>query len=435
MTVDFEHMLADSPDPETTALRLQRLCEDDATHVAIESLTPPLLKDLLTIIGTSNFLFHFICRHPEMINLMGQRFSLVHSELQAVKDFDALRMFKYRALLKLTWMDVSYNYDYSEVLDGLSVLAEKILQHAFKLALAPEDYDSVSRLMTVFGLGKLGASELNYSSDIDLIFVSANVEDTDMDIHSVQSLLMDSIRKVSHCMEETTAEGFLYRVDLKLRPWGNSGPLCMTLDATEHYYEASSEPWERFAWLRSRVVAGSETIGNELQERLKPFVFIRSLSTDDLERFVQIKQDMSKARKRRGHWNIKVGEGGIRDIEFFAQMLQIVNAAEHEELQKTNTISVLSGLVSAGLLSEIEEKELVNSYLFLRRLENRLQMIDERQTHELPDARKERLKLARSLRIAGNSNEEILDNFENELFVNQSIAKMYFERILPQQSL
>lgn len=236
-------------------------------------------------------------------------------------------------------------------------------------------------------------------------------------------------------MEETTAEGFLYRVDLKLRPWGNSGPLCMTLDATEHYYEASSEAWERFAWLRSRVVAGSRAIGNELQQRMKPFVFIRSLSTDDLDRFIQIKQDMSKARKRRGHWNVKVGEGGIRDIEFFAQMLQIVNAAEHEELQKTNTLSVLSGLASSGLLSETEEKELVNSYLFLRRLENRLQMIDERQTHELPDARKERLKLARSLRIAGNSNEEILNNFENELFVNQSIAKMYFERILPQQSL
>jgi len=158
------------------------------------------------------------------------------------------------------------------------------------------------------------------------------------------------------------------------------------------------------------------------------------LSTDDLDRFVQIKHDMSKARKRRGHWNVKLGEGGIRDIEFFAQMLQIVNAAEYEVLQKTNTISILAGLTSSGLLSVLEEKELVNSYLFLRRLENRLQMIDEQQTHELPDARKDRLKLARSMRINGESNDEILDNFENELSVNQSIAKMYFDRILPQQT-
>ena len=143
---------------------------------------------------------------------------------------------------------------------------------------------------------------------------------------------------------------------------------------------------------------------------------------------------MSKARKRRGHWNVKLGEGGIRDIEFFAQMLQLVNAAEHEALQKTNTLSVLNGLCSAGILNDAEKSELQNSYLFLRRLENRLQMIDERQTHDLPDSRKERLKLAISLRISGENSDEILDNFENELFVNQSIAKMYFDRVLPQQS-
>ncbi len=435
MAVDIDRLLKVSPDPDTTALRWQRLCEDDSVRSTIEVLSAPLLGDLFTIIGTSNFLFHFICRHPQTIALLGEKFVLDENELAAVKDFDALRLFKYRALFKLTWMDVSCACDYSEVLDGLSVLAEKIIQHSLRLALEPEDYVNVCRYMTVFGLGKLGASELNYSSDVDLIFISANVEDTGMDVESIQALLIDSIRKVSRAMEERTEEGFLYRVDLKLRPWGSSGPLCMAIDAAEHYYEASSEPWERFAWLRSRVVAGSEEIGRELKQRMLPFVFLRSLSTDDLDRFVEIKHDMSKARKRRGHWNVKLGEGGIRDIEFFAQMLQIVNAAEHEVLRKTNTISILAGLTSSGLLSAAEEKELVNSYLFLRRLENRLQMIDEQQTHELPDARKDRLKLARSMRIAGENNDEILDNFENELSVNQSIAKMYFERILPQQSL
>ena len=174
-------------------------------------------------------------------------------------------------------------------------------------------------------------------------------------------------------------------------------------------------------------------VGKELELRMRPFVFMRSLSTEDLERFVQIKNDMARARKRRGKWNVKVGEGGIRDIEFFTQILQIVNAAEHDELQKTNTVEILNGLTSAGVLKNEEGKELLNSYLFLRRLENRLQMVDERQTHELPDARNERLKIARSLRIDGTSNDEIMDNFENALFMNQSVAKMYFEKILPQQ--
>lgn len=434
MTENIDSLLAKSPDPEITGLRLQKLLEDEGAGQTINSLSADLLTDFLTIIGTSNFLYHFLCRHPQMISLLGEKFSITESDLESVQDFDALRLFKYQQLLKLTWMDVSYKYDYSEVLDGLSILAESIIQHSFKLVLDSKDYTKVCSWMTVFGLGKLGASELNYSSDVDLIFVSANIEDTAEDINAVQSLLIDSIRKVSHAIEATTSEGFLYRVDLKLRPWGSSGPLCMTLDATENYYEASSEPWERFAWLRSRVVACSEMIGEELQKRMKPFVFMRSLSTDDLEKFVQIKNDMSKARKRRGHWNVKLGEGGIRDIEFFAQMLQLVNAAEHEALQKTNTLSVLKGLCSVGILSDSEKSELEHSYLFLRRLENRLQMIDERQTHDLPDSRKERLKLAVSLRISGENDEEILDSFENELFVNQSIAKMYFDRVLPQQS-
>ena len=431
--VDYlDKLLQGSPDPELTALRLQRLYEDDATRLAIESLSASLLNDFLTIIGSSDFLFHCICRHPQMIDLVGQKYSIDDSELNGVRDFDSLRLFKYRALFKLTWMDVSYQYNYSEVLNGLSVLAEAIFRHSLRLALAPNDYKNVCEWMTVFALGKLGASELNYSSDIDLVFVSANAEDIGVDIEVVQSLLINSIRTVSQAIEERTEEGFLYRVDLKLRPWGSSGPLCMGLDATEHYYEASSEPWERFAWLRSRVIAGSQEIGKELKQRLQPFIFMRSLSTDDLDRFLQIKHDMSKARKRRGHWNVKVGEGGIRDIEFFVQILQIVNAADHDVLQKTNTIEVLGGLTSSGILTGVEEKELLHSYLFLRRLENRLQMIDERQTHELPELQKERIKIARSLRIKGDSNDEILDNFENELFVNQSIARKYFERVLPQ---
>ncbi len=332
MTIDFDYWLEKSPDPETTALRLQRICEDAFSRKAVESLAIPLFNDLLTIIGTSDFLFHFLCRHPENIKLLGKKFSIDDYNLDEVLSFDSLRLFKYQQLLKLTWMDISYKHDYVEVLDGLSVLAETILQHSFNLALKPEDFKKVNQWMSVFGLGKLGASELNYSSDIDLIFVSANIEDTETDIHGVQSLLMDSIRKVSHAIEKKTTEGFLYRVDLKLRPWGSSGPLCMSLDATEQYYEASSEPWERFAWLRSRLVAGSEEVGSELQNRMRPFIFMRSLSTEDLEKFVLIKNDMSKARKRRGHWNVKLGEGGIRDIAFLAQILQLVNAAEHREL-------------------------------------------------------------------------------------------------------
>jgi len=434
MAADIDRLLSASPDPELTGRRLEQLQEDTQARRIIDSLSESLLEDLLCILGSSGFLFNLVSRYPGMLELVGREFELRTEDMKEVKDFDALRRFKYEALLRLTWMDITGRFHYPVILNGLSRLAEAIVQESFRLALPPGKLENVRKWLAVFALGKLGASELNYSSDIDLVCVSANAEDVDAPLEELQSLLMESIRTVSRRIEEKTMDGFLYRVDLKLRPWGSSGPLCMGLDATEHYYEASSEPWERFAWLRSRVIAGSRAIGEELQQRLRPFIFMRSLSTDDLDRFVQIKNEMSRARKRRGHWNVKVGEGGIRDIEFFTQMLQIVNAGRHPELQKTSTLQVLKGLAVTGMLTEEERSELTNSYLFLRRLENRLQMVDERQTHELPDSRRDRLVIARSLRVEGKTDDEILNNFENELFVNQSIAKMYFERVLPQQA-
>jgi glutamate-ammonia-ligase adenylyltransferase len=205
----------------------------------------------------------------------------------------------------------------------------------------------------------------------------------------------------------------------------------MAIDDMEHYYEASSDAWERFAWLRARPVAGSKVLGSDLLERMRPFVFSRSLSSSDLDRFVEIKNEMSKARRRRGHWNVKLGDGGIRDIEFFVQMLQLVNGGTRPQLRTPGTLQALDGLSGLGLIHADERRELRSSYLFLRRLENRLQMADEGQTHEVPDDPRRRLVLARSLDVAGESDDEVLHRFEAELLVHRSIAQGYFERILP----
>ena len=140
---------------------------------------------------------------------------------------------------------------------------------------------------------------------------------------------------------------------------------------------------------------------------------------------------MCSSRRKKGHWNVKVGEGGIRDIEFFIQMLQMVNAYQFPELQDTGTISILNGLKKHSLIEEKAAAELLHSYLFLRKLENRLQMVEEQQTHELPDELKKRIIIARSMGIAGESDNETLDTFESELFANQMIAKSYFDKILP----
>lgn len=433
MATDIDLLIEKSADPDLAESRYQSLSENPESQKLIHGMEPERLTLLLNLISSSTFLYHLLLRKPYIIELTGQIFSETESFNYIAKDPEELKNFKYCSLFKLSCMDISGEHSYEKVLSGLTILADTVIRNTIALASAELGITDVEDKLAVIGLGKLGASELNYSSDIDLIFVSDNIENSTEENQKSHSDLVAVIREFCKFMETGTSDGFLYRVDLKLRPWGSSGPLFMPLDATEQYYEASSEPWERFAWLRGRVVGGSAQIGNDILKRLHPFVYKRSLSSDDLDKFVQIKHDMRKARKRKGCWNVKLGEGGIRDIEFFAQILQIANGAENPSLVQTNTLSIITALVQCGLLNEVEQKELEHSYLFLRRLENRLQMVDERQTHDLPDSVSERIRLARSLGFAGESNDEILDNFENELFVNQSIATNYFSRVLPQE--
>jgi len=430
---NLDSLIEASPDPQTTAFRLERLFEDPGILKSIERLPQELFARLVTIISISKFLFHFICRHPDAIDLLGVRYVDDRKSLSKIDNLDELRIHKYYELFKITWMDLAGDCKYQEILQALSNLAVTVTQKTLELCTRMDHHGIVNESMTVMALGKLGACELNYSSDIDLIFVSVNPDDSLEDYHALQELLIDALRSMNRSLEQKTAEGFLYRVDMKLRPWGRSGPLVMAIDDTENYYAASSEPWERFAWLRARYIAGSENLAADLLTRLHPFIYKRSLGSDDLQHFVEIKDNMSKARRRQGHWNVKVGRGGIRDIEFFIQILQLVNAGRHTVLQTTSTLTALSGLRACGLISMEEEHDLHESYIFLRRLENRLQMFEENQTHDLPDERSRRLVLARSLKRSAGSmdNDQILNEFEEELITHQSIAAKYFERILP----
>lgn len=150
--------------------------------------------------------------------------------------------------------------EYEQILNSISRLADFIFNQVVVLTLPETHMQIVNQHLAAFGMGKLGASELNFSSDIDLIFVCSNTADVDIEIYHYQKVLQDSIRLMSSQLEKKTSEGFFYRVDLKLRPWGRSGPMVMTINETENYYEASSEVWERFAWLRARQIMGATTV-------------------------------------------------------------------------------------------------------------------------------------------------------------------------------
>ena len=450
---DFQELIAAAPDPEVAALRFDRMYEDAALREEMDRLPASLAADFVNIIGYSTFLFNYVCRNPHTIRLLGEPCEITPAQLDGIQDAEALRRFKYEQLLKITWMDISEQYPYELVLDRLSLLADLILQKAFALCFNEGGKNGLAQYVSIFALGKLGASELNYSSDVDLIFAAANYDEIGgLKSHELQAELSKGLRQFTRMLEETTRSGFLYRVDLKLRPWGKSGPLFLSVDETENYYQASTEAWERLTWLRARCVAGSPELGQELLTRLRPFVFIRSMSAEDLERFVAIKGEMARIRARSGQWHVKLGRGGIRDIEFFVQILQLVSAARHAELRTTNTLVVLESLCKLNFISPEDEQDLRSAYLFLRRLENRLQMADEKQLHALPDDTAGRIKVARSLNMKGLlpllsqgqalhdesrgpaslSDDEILANFERRLNANREIAGKYFEKILPE---
>ena len=451
---EFRQLIAAAPDPETAALRFDRMCEDAALREEMDRLPASLAADFINIIGYSTFLFNYVCRNPRTVRLLGEPCEITSTQLEGIQDPEALRRFKYEQLLKITWMDISEQYPYEIVLDRLSLLADFILQKAFAFCFNGGGKYNLEQYVSIFALGKLGASELNYSSDVDLIFAAANYDEIGgLKSHELQAELSKGLRQFTRMLEETTRSGFLYRVDLKLRPWGKSGPLFLSVDETENYYQASTEAWERLTWLRARCVAGNPVLGQELLTRLRPFVFIRSMSTEDLERFVAIKGEMARVRARSGQWHVKLGRGGIRDIEFFVQILQLVSAARHAELRTTNTLVVLESLRKLNFISPEDEQDLRSAYLFLRRLENRLQMADEKQVHALPDETAGRIRVARSLNMKGLlpddvngglsphavsggpvslSDDEILANFERRLNANREIAGKYFEKVLPE---
>lgn len=429
---DFDPLIAAAPDPELAALRFERMREDAALRAELDTLAENenIAADFIAIAGYSTFLFNYLCRNPQALRLLGEPCEFDPEDLDGAQDHEALRHYKYQQLLKITWMDVSGAYPYEVVLNRLSRLADVIVAKALRLSFAADRQGDLADFISVFGLGKLGASELNYSSDVDLILVGSNYDEAGMDAHELQARLVKNIRRFTRSLEEITYTGFLYRVDLKLRPWGKSGPLFLSADETENYYEASTEAWERMAWLRARCVAGAETMGKEFLERMRPFTFRRSLSLSDLERFVSIKEEMAKVRETSGQWHVKLGTGGIRDIEFFIQILQLLNAGKHPVLQKTNTLTVLGELRELDFVSPEEEQEIKKAYLFLRRLENRLQMADEKQVHALPDDEDGRIRVARSLSVPGASDAEILANFDSLLSANRAIAGRYFEKVL-----
>ena len=319
----------------------------------------------------------------------------------------ALRTTRQLVLERLLCLDCDQQASLQQVTQAMTDLAEFALNTAcseVELALdqihgAPSTAAGQRAQLWIVGMGKLGARELNVSSDIDLIYVYDEDGETAGDAQgrgriSNQEYFAKAVRAIYSLVGDTTEHGFVFRVDLALRPNGNSGPPAVSLDALEQYLHVQGREWERFAWLKSRVVAPTACVNDgstlALRSVVMPFVFRRYLDYSVFDSLRVLHRQIREHANRRsaGHPeranDVKLSRGGIREIEFTVQLLQVVRAGQFPELRTRATLSALPRLVKAGLMPSNTARALAEAYVFLRQVEHRIQYLDDQQTHVLP---------------------------------------------------
>lgn len=309
-------------------------------------------------------------------------------------DWPRLRALRREESLRLAWRDVLGIDPLEQTLQETSALAEAVIEVALAWS-AAELRRAPTAELAVIALGKLGGGELNYSSDVDLVFVHRQ------DPQGEGATLARWLRGFCRHLAETDGSGFLYRVDLRLRPFGEAGPLSSSLAALEQYFLREAREWERFAWIRARVVAGDRSLGAAALALAEPFVFRRYLDYDAFAALRRMKAMLAaEVARRELDEDIKRGAGGIRELEFVVQALQLLRGGREPALREPRILRALPSLAAAGALPGDAAERLASSYRFLRLLENRLQMLNEAQTHQLPEDPFIRCRIAAGLGLA-----------------------------------
>jgi glutamate-ammonia-ligase adenylyltransferase len=305
----------------------------------------------------------------------------------------ALRRERNGLSLALGVGDLSGILSLNDVVERLSALADRTLDRAVRIAIAERTPGEEPRGFAVIGMGKLGSRELNYSSDVDLILLFDPATLPRRPREDVAEAAVRIGKRVGDLLQKKTEDGFAFRVDLRLRPSPEVTPIVLPVEAAIGYYESSALPWERAAFIRARFVAGDAAVGRYFLEAVHPFVWRRSLD------FGAIGEIQSITRRIRDHYaqgqafgpgyDLKRGRGGIREIEFFAQIHQLIHGGRDPALRVPATLDALKALADAGRIDTAEAEGLAESYKLLRTIEHRLQMVEDRQTHELPKSAEE----------------------------------------------
>src|SRR5579863_8698804 len=434
-------LLASIPDPDQALHYLERLRLENAAGFGRMANSPAALSYLITVFSFSNFLSEAVLRHPEwllQLTASGDLHRVLASEeyerrLSAFAGATGipraldLALFRRQQLLRIVLRDVLGLASFADVTEELSNLADAVLDLAYRRIRtelvarhgAPRLSSGGECGFSVISLGKLGGKELNYSSDIDLMFLySENGQTEGAESITNKEFFKKVANQYTELLSTYPAEGQCYRVDLRLRPDGRFGEVCISLEGARDYYKQRGRDWELQMLIKARVSAGEPDPGRELLDDVEPLIYSTTLDFRAVEAVSETRARIHEklAAKRAGAGvDIKLARGGIRDIEFLVQCLQRLHGGREPWVRHGSTLFALFRLRDKGLLSGSEYARLASAYQFLRHLEHRLQFDEDRQTHILPTDPAALEMLARRMPAAASSELPTADSLEREL--------------------
>jgi glutamate-ammonia-ligase adenylyltransferase len=443
LTQQLSEYLPRSSDPDMALNNLARFVEASRTPLSLGGLferDPEALKILVQMFSASQHFSDLLISDPESYDLLriteGQpmeRSTLVEEiwadlaplEHDTQRAGSVLRRFKRRESLRIAYGDLIREQRLEAITEQISYLADAILEGAVRFLRrkhierwgVPRGPKGEPAEFSILGMGKLGGLELNYSSDIDIICIYDHDGKTDGSQTQTNKEFFNTLAKdLIKLLTSTTKLGCLYRVDLRLRPGGSQAPLVICAETAKQYYDLSGRTWERQAYVKSRPVAGDRELGQQFLHQLTPWIYRRYLSLADITEIKALKRRIEHLTQSKGEesFDVKTGHGGIRDIEFVIQFLQLLNGGDIPSVRTGNTLAAIVQLADKGCLSAQEQAILSENYRFLRKIEHRLQIMFDLQTHQLPRDDRERRKLAIRMGYQRDASEDPQCSFDTE---------------------
>jgi [glutamine synthetase] adenylyltransferase / [glutamine synthetase]-adenylyl-L-tyrosine phosphorylase len=458
-TATVTRLIEKSPSPALARAHLQRLSESTGPQ-SLDRLPPADLPLLVRLLGASAYLSDILIREGE--NWPKIFHEEIHTAHRSAPDHvaeisrrlgdgssrdevsRALRRYKQREFLRIGARDLRPEHAVEETMRELTELADGCLDIAcrFARAAAARDFGALglernarTHAFVVLGMGKLGGGELNFSSDIDIIYLYEEDDGESAGGPKGRAAPREFFTKVAaeitQTMGEITEDGFVFRTDLRLRPLGRHGPIVQSLGSSLLYYESWGQTWERSALIKARPVAGDRELGARFLREIEPFLYRRYLDFSTVEELGDMKRRIERellnpASRQK---NVKLGPGGIREIEFFAQALQLVNGGHEPAIRNAGTMNALSLLARHGFIPAREERSLSDAYRFLREVEHKIQMVQQAHSHTIPDEKNEQTALARRLGYSKTKGKSEREQFWRDYRKTTAAVRAAFDRL------